>query len=210
VLDLFSRYNFDAVIHTAQAHQHAQTRTSNRAYYDMIFYCLEPAEATGVKRLLLVSSIAVYGGVAPPFVEDTRFPVQAAIDDHPDAMGAYTAPDGSRALALPAFEVTVKRSLERIALDYCAPWQMGGSATVHANQKLNQHLLDVAVLRIPTQFGPGYREMGSPISRAVHTVAGKGNLMAGAGYMGVPLSQLWSVIAVSPLTYVRDTANHTL
>jgi hypothetical protein len=63
------------------------------------------------------------------------------------------------------------------------------------------------VVRIPTQLGPGYKEMGSPISRAVHTVAGKGNLMAGAGYMGVPLSQLWSVIAVSPLTYVRDTAN---
>jgi nucleoside-diphosphate-sugar epimerase len=133
--------------------------------------------------------------------------VQATIDDHPDAMGAFTAPDGSRALALPPFEVSVKRSLERIALDYSAPWQMGGSATVHTNQKLNQHLLDVAVLRIPTQFGPGYKEMGSPISRAVHTVAGKGNLMAGAGYMGVPLSQLWSVISVSPLTYVRDTAN---
>jgi nucleoside-diphosphate-sugar epimerase len=207
VLDLFSRYNFDAVIHTAQAHQHAQTRTSNRANYDMIFNCLEAAEATAVKRFLLVSSIAVYGGVAPPFAEDTRFPVQATIDDHPDAMGAYTAPDGSRALALPAFEVTIKRSLERIALDYAAPWQMGGSATVHGNQKLNQHLLDVAVLRIPTQFGPGYKEMGSPISRAVHTVAGNGNLMAGAGYMGVPLPQLWSVIAVSPLTYVRDTAN---
>jgi UDP-glucose 4-epimerase len=207
VLDLFSRYNFDAVIHCAQAHQHAQTRTSNRANYDMIFNCLEAAEATGVKRLVLVSSIAVYGGLAPPYVEDTRFPVQATIDDHPDAMGAFTAPDGSRVLALPAFEVSVKRSLERIALDYAAPWQMGGSATVHANQKLNQHLLDVAVLRIPTQFGPGYKEMGSPISRAVHTVAGKGNLMAGAGYMGVPLSQLWSVIAVSPLTYVRETAN---
>jgi UDP-glucose 4-epimerase len=207
VRDLFSRYNFDAVIHAAQAHQHAQTRTSNRANYDMIFNCLETAEARGVKRLVLVSSIAVYGGVAPPFVENTRFPVQATIDDHPDAMGAFTAPDGSRALALPAFEVSVKRSLERIALDYAAPWQMGGSATVHANQKLNQHLLDVAVLRIPTQFGPGYKEMGSPISRAVHTVAGKGNLMAGAGYMGVPLSQLWSVISVSPLTYVRDTAN---
>src|SRR5258705_13710072 len=84
---------------------------------------------------------------------------------------------------------------------------MGGSATVHANQKLNQPLLDVAVLRIPTQFGPGYKEMGSPMSRAVHTVAGKGHLMAGAGYMGVPLSQLWSVISVSPLPYVRDTAN---
>jgi nucleoside-diphosphate-sugar epimerase len=207
VLDLFSRYNFDAVIHTAQAHQHAQTRTSNRANYDMLFNCLEASEATGVKRFLLVSSIAVYGGVAPPFVESTRFPVQATIDDHPDAMGAFTAPDGSRALALPAFEVSVKRSLERIALDYAAAWQMGGSATVHPSQKLNQHLLDVAVLRIPTQFGPGYREMGSPISRAVHTVAGRGNLMAGAGYMGVPLSQLWSVIAVSPLTYVRDTAD---
>src|ERR1700682_56978 len=207
VLDLFSRYNFHAVIHTAQAHQHAQTRTSNRANYDMIFNCLEAAEATGVQRLVLVSSIAVYGGVATPFAEDTRLPVEATIDDHPDAMGAYTAPDGRRALALPAFEVSVKRSLERIALDYAAPWQMGGSATVHANQKLNQHLLDVAVLRIPTQFGPGYKEMGSPISRAVHTVAGKGNLMAGAGYMGVPLAQLWSVIAVSPLTYVRDTAN---
>ena len=77
VLDLFSRYDFHAVIHTAQAHQHAQTRTSNRANYDMIFNCLEAAEATGVKRFLLVSSIVVYGGLAPPFAEDTRFPVQA-------------------------------------------------------------------------------------------------------------------------------------
>jgi nucleoside-diphosphate-sugar epimerase len=207
VFDLFSRYKFQAVIHGAQAHQHAQTRTSSRANYDMIFNCLEAAEATGVKRFLLVSSIVVYAGLAPPFAEDKRFPVQVTIDDHPDAMAAYTAPDGSRALAAPAFEVSVKRSLERVALDYAAPWQMGGSAMAHANQKLNRHLLDVAVLRIPTQFGPGYKEMGSPISRAVHTVAGKGNLMAGAGYMGVPLSQLWSMIAVSPLTYVRDTAN---
>jgi nucleoside-diphosphate-sugar epimerase len=207
VFDLFSRYDFHAVIHTAQAHQRAQTRTSNRANYDMIFNCLEAAEATGVKRFLLVSSIVVYGGLAPPFAEDTRFPVQVEIDDHPDVLVAYTAPDGSRALAVPAFEVSVKRSLERIALDYAARWQMGGSATVHANQKLNEHQLDVAVLRIPTQFGPGYQEMGSPIGRAVHTVAGKGNLMAGTGYMGVPLSQLWSMIAVSPLTYVRDTAN---
>jgi nucleoside-diphosphate-sugar epimerase len=207
VFDLFSRYNFHAVIHTAQAHQRAQTRTSNRANYDMIFNCLEAAEATGVKRFLLVSSIVVYGGLAPPFAEDTRFPVEVTIDDDPDVMVAYTAPDGSRALAVPAFEVSVKRSLERIALDYAAPCQMGGSATVHANQQLNRHLLDVAVLRIPTQFGPGYQEMGSPIGRAVHTVAGKGNLMAGTGYMGVPLPDLWSMIAVSPLTYVRDTAN---
>jgi nucleoside-diphosphate-sugar epimerase len=173
----------------------------------MIFNCLEAAEATGVKRFVLVSSIAVYAGMAPPLAEDTRFPVEAALDDHPDAMGAATAPDGSRALALPPFEVSVKRSLERIALDYAAPWRMGGSATVYANQRLNQHLLDVAVLRIPTQFGPGYALMGSPISRAVHTVAGKGPLMSGTGYMGVPLPQLWDVLAPFPLTYVRDTGN---
>src|SRR6202158_136059 len=55
VLDLFSRYNFHAVIHAAQAHQHAQTRTSNRANYDLIFNCLEAAEASAVKRFLLWS-----------------------------------------------------------------------------------------------------------------------------------------------------------
>jgi nucleoside-diphosphate-sugar epimerase len=207
VFDLFSRYHFDAVIHGAQAHQSAQTRVSNRANFDMIFNCLEAAEATGVKRFVLVSSIAVYAGIAPPLVEDTRFPVEAALDDHPDAMGAATAPDGSRVLALPAFEVSVKRSLERVALDYAAPWQMGGSAKVYANQQFNQHLLEVAALRIPTQFGPGYSLMGSPISRAVHTVAGKGSLMSGTGYMGVPLPELWDVLAAFPLTYVRDTAN---
>src|SRR5882757_10869633 len=54
VLDLFSRYNFHAVIHAAQAHQHAQTRTHNRGNYDMIFNCLEAAEDTAVKRFLLV------------------------------------------------------------------------------------------------------------------------------------------------------------
>jgi len=207
VFDLFSRYHFDAVVHGAQAHQSAQTRVSNRANFDMIFNCLEAAEATGVRRFVLVSSIAVYAGIAPPLVEDTRFPVQAALDDHPDAMGADTAPDGSRVLALPAFEVSVKRSLERVALDYAAPWQMGGSAKVYANQQFNEHLLDVAALRIPTQFGPGYSLMGSPISRAVHTVAGKGSLFSGTGYMGVPLPQLWDVLAPFPLTYVRDTAN---
>jgi nucleoside-diphosphate-sugar epimerase len=207
VFDLFSRYQFDAVIHGAQAHQSAQTRVSNRANFDMIFNCLEAAEATGVKRFVLISSVAVYAGLAPPLVEDKRFPVEATLDDHPDAMGAAIAPDGSRALALPPFEVSVKRSLERIALDYAAPFRMGGSAKVYANQQLSQHLLDVAALRIPAQFGPGYALMGSPISRAVHTVAGKGSLFTGTGYLGVPLPQLWDVLAAFPLGYVRDTAN---
>ena len=31
--------------------------------------------------------------------------------------------------------------------------------------------------------------------------------MSGTGYMGVPLPELWDVLAAFPLTYVRDTAN---
>jgi hypothetical protein len=65
-------------------------------------------------------------------------------------------------------------SLERLVLDHSAAWQMGGSAPVHTDQRFNERRLDVAVLRISTQFGPGYKEMGSPISRAVHTVAANG------------------------------------
>src|SRR3978361_1517821 len=41
VFDLFSRYDFQSVIHAAQAHHHTPTRTSNRGNYDMIFNCLE-------------------------------------------------------------------------------------------------------------------------------------------------------------------------
>jgi len=107
----------------------------------------------------------------------------------------------------PTFEATVKRALEAIALDYATSMQMGGSANVRSGQKLNGGPLDVAILRIPTEFGPGYTYMGSPLSRAVHTVAGKGDLISGTGYMGMPLPDLWNLIAMSPLTYVRDTAN---
>src|SRR5437867_5049453 len=45
VFDLFSRYRFRGVIHAAQAHQRAQTRAASRANYDMIFNCLEAAQA---------------------------------------------------------------------------------------------------------------------------------------------------------------------
>jgi len=38
-------------------------------------------------------------------------------------------------------------------------------------------------------------------------LAGKGNLMAGAGYMASAAVAAVELIAVSPLTYVRDTAN---
>jgi nucleoside-diphosphate-sugar epimerase len=207
VLDLFSRYRFEGVVHAAQAHQHAQTRAANRANYDMLFNCLESAEATDVKRFVLVSSIVTYAGLAAPFTEDARFPVQPTIDDDPDAMFAMNAPDGTRLLAAAPFETTVKRALEHIALDYATPMQMGGSAKTQVNQRFSSNHLDVAVLRISTQFGPGYTNMGSPLGCAVHSAAGKGDLMHGTGYGGVPLIPLWDLIAMAPLLYVRDTAS---
>jgi nucleoside-diphosphate-sugar epimerase len=207
VFDLFSRYRFRGVIHAAQAHQRAQTRAANRANYDMAFNCLEAAEASGVSRFLLVSSIIVYAGLGAPLSEDKRFPAQVTVDESHDALFSLPGPEGGRQLLAPTFEVTVKRALEGIALDYATPMQMGGSAKVRAGQKFNENRLDVAVLRISTEFGPGYTHMGSPLSRAVHTLAGKGDLMSGTGYMGMPLPDLWNLIAMSPLTYVRDTAN---
>jgi len=147
-----------------------------------------------VKRFLLVSSIAVYGGVAPPFAEDTRFPCKRRSMTIPTPWRLYRA-RCSRGLRC--------RHLRSPSND---PWSAspsitplladGGSATVHPKQKFNQHLLDVGVLRIPTQFGPGYREMAVPSACGSYG-RGQGKSDAGAGYMGVPLSQLWSVIAVS-------------
>ena len=207
VFDLFSRYSFGGVVHAAQAHQNAQTRAANRANYDMLFNCLEAAAATGVKRFVLLSSIAVYAGLKPPFSEDKRFPVQVGLDNHPDALFSAVNAGGHRILAMPVFEVTVKRTLEYIALDYAVPMQMGSSATPRSNQRYKANGLEVAVVRLSTQFGPGYVNMGSPISLAVHTLAGKGDLMGGTGYGGVPAPLLWNLIAAAPLLYVRDTAS---
>lgn len=206
VSDLFSRYRFEGIIYAAQAHQVAQTRAANHANYAMILNCLQAAEAFRLKRFVFVSSIAAYAGLSPPFVEDTPFPVQAILDDSPDALFAITGPDGSRQIMVPTFEVAVKRALEHIVLDYASPMQMGLSARPRDNQKLNRNQMNVSVLRISTQFGPGYTNMGSPISLAVHTLAGKGSFMDGTGYGGAPIPILWNMIAGAPLLYVRDTA----
>ncbi|MEU9331045.1 NAD(P)-dependent oxidoreductase [Streptomyces canus] len=207
VSDLFSRYRFRGVVHTAQAHQHARTRAESRANYDMAFNCLEAAQASGVDRFILVSSLIVYAGLGAPLSEDKRFPVQVTVEDRSDGFFTMPGADGDRLLTVPTFEVALKRALETIALDYATPMQMGLSAEGRDGQKPTEKPLDVAVLRISTEFGPGYTQMGSPLSRAVHTVAGKGDLMTGTGYMGIPLLDLWNLIAMSPLTYVRDTAN---
>ena len=205
--DLFSRYQFEGVIHAVGAHQAAQTRSANLANYDMLFNCLQAAEGRAVKRFVLVSSVATFAGLAPPFSEDKRFPVQAIIDDSPDAFFVLNGPDGSRQLLVPTYEVCVKRTMEQIALDYAKPMQMGLAAHPRPNQQFNQHQMEVAVLRLTTQFGPGYSHMGNPIALAIHTLAGKGDLMSGTGYANMPIPVLWNAAAQAPLLYVRDTAN---
>jgi nucleoside-diphosphate-sugar epimerase len=206
VFDLFSRYRFEGVIHAVGAHQAAQTRSANLANYDMLFNCLQAAEGSKVKRFVLLSSVAAFSGLGPPFSEDKRYPVQPTIDDSPDAFFVLTGPDGNRQLLVPKYEICVKRVLEQIALDYATPMQMGLAAQPRANQRFNHHQMEVAVLRLTTQFGPGYIHMGNPIALAIHTLAGKGDLMSGTGYGGMPLSMLWNVVAQAPLLYVRDTA----
>jgi len=206
VFDLFSRYGFRGVIHTVQAHQQAQTRAANRANYDMLFNCLEAADTTGTSRFIHVSSIAVYSGMAPPLEEEARFPSRPVLDEDPDTF-CFADLEDNRILAVPAFETTVKRALELIVLDYASPMQMGLSAALQPNQRFRDSKMDVAVVRFSTQFGPGYTNMGSPISRAVHTLAGRDGLMEGTGYGGMPLVPLWNRIAIAPLLYVRDTAS---
>jgi nucleoside-diphosphate-sugar epimerase len=205
--DLFSRYRFEGVIHAVGAHQAAQTRSANLANYDMLFNCLQAAEGSAVKRFVLLSSVAAFAGLAPPFSEEKRYPVQAIIDDSPDAFFVLNGPDGSRQLLVPRYEVCVKRTMEQIALDYATPMQMGMAAHPYPNQLFNQHQMEVAVLRLTTQFGPGYTHMGNPIALAIHTLAGKGNLMSGTGYANLPIPVLWNVAAQAPLLYVRDTAS---
>ena len=100
----------------------------------MLFNFLEGAQLTGVKRFVLLSSIAAFSGMAPPFNEDTRFPVQVMVDDHPEALLVTTEPDGTRQINLPPYETTVKRALEFITLDYAYPMQFGFVGRREASQ----------------------------------------------------------------------------
>jgi len=133
-----------------------------------------------VKRSYL-SSIAVYGGVAhhSPKTPGSR----ASYDRRPSRRGwaPTNRPMAAEDSRYRLFEVTVKRSWSASHSITPLPgrWRVGDRAR---QPEADRHLLDVAVLRIPTQFGPGYREMGSPMA-VRFTQCGQGNLMAGAGYM---------------------------
>jgi len=154
---------------------------------------LESARASGVKRVILGSSIAVYGGLKPPFTEDVDFPAHITFsDDTP--------------IKVAEFEIRSKRIVEQMFLDYASPM---GTATSAAESSESQHELEVAILRISIQFGPGYRYGGNPIAIACNVAAGKRTDLAGqTGYMNAPVPVLWNGFGgMMPPLYIKDTAS---
>lgn len=154
VNELFARYRFDTVIHTATAHMFAAARATNFPTYLMLFNTLEAATNTGVRRFILSGSVVVYRGVRGPFRED--MPLPSDIIDNPPAPLQF----------VPHFETTVKRVNELVALDYGLPVKGWDRAPERGGSNGGQ--LEVVVTRCPGQFGPRYTSMYSPVSNAVH------------------------------------------
>ncbi|WP_166424638.1 NAD(P)-dependent oxidoreductase [Paraglaciecola sp. 20A4] len=187
---LFKKHKFSGLVMLAHTHQYALTRDKNNEIYPITINCLEMARKHGVKRVVFGGSLAVYGGLMPPFSESVAFP--------PEVPAEY--------VGMPKFEVAMKRALEIIALDYGQDFQMGLSVPP-GTQKPEPHELEVVILRAPSMFGPGYKALGSPLSIAAHVAAGKipqfkGNL----GYKDVPIEMLWGLFAGAPVSYVKDNA----
>lgn len=187
---LFTKHKFTGLVMLAHTHQYALTRDKNNEIYPITINCLEMARKHGVKRVVFGGSLAVYGGLIPPFSESVTFP--------PEVPAEY--------VGMPKFEVAMKRALEIIALDYGQDFEMGLSVPP-GTEKPEPHELEVVILRAPSMFGPGYRALGSPLSIAAHVVAGKipqfkGNL----GYKDIPIEMLWGLFAGAPVNYVKDNA----
>ena len=194
VRSLFAKHQFTGMILLVHTHQYAQTRDQNNAIYPIMINCLEAARKSGVKRVVFGGSMAVYGGLVPPFNEAVTFPpeVLAQSDVDEDVMLK--------------FEVSTKRALEIITLDYGQDFQMGLSVPP-GTQKPEPHELEVVVLRAPMMFGPGYQALGSPLGVAAHVAAGRLDRFKGrAGYGGAPVEALWAGIASMPTNYVLDNA----
>lgn len=154
VSSLFSRYDFKRVVHTATAHMFASTRAANFPSYQMLFNTLEAATSFGVERFVLCNSIVVYRGVDGPFREDQRLPPE------------FETAGGGLAMA-PAFEVTLKRVMEALTLDYGLPMTIWAQAP-KTGGKPRAKPLETAVLRFPAQVGPLYSSMYNPIARLTH------------------------------------------
>ncbi|MEM1261700.1 MAG: NAD(P)-dependent oxidoreductase [Pseudomonadota bacterium] len=197
VFELYTRYRFDGLVMLAHAHQYARTRAASNALYPMLLNCLEGARISGVKRLVLASSKAIYGGMSPPYNEDATFPIQVT---YPGAT------DEARKLPrFPEFETTVKRTTEMIALDYAIPLPASTSGLSGSG---DNHSLEVVALRYPIQWGPGYTAMGSPFSLIAHAAAGKIDSLADrTGYLGLPIAEFWNLLSGSASSYVKDSAS---
>jgi UDP-glucose 4-epimerase len=164
VNELFGRYDFDAIIHTATSHMYASSRAANFQSYKMLFNCLEAATNHGVGRFVLCSSIVVYRGLSGPFREDMPLPS--------DISGNQRGP----LHFVPHFEVTLKRANELVALDYGMP--MRGWDEAAASSADGASALEVVVTRCPGQFGPRYTSMFSPLSACVHAAVRRQNVSA--------------------------------
>lgn len=164
IVDLMGRYDVRRVVHTATAHMYARTRAANFPSYQMLFNMLEAATSLGVERFVLCNSIVVYRGTEGPWREDLSL--------HPeirDAPGQGIGP-------VPAFEVTLKRIMEALALDYGLPMAVWDQAPELGKPREKQ--LETVVLRFPAQVGPLYSSMYNPIANLVHGYVRKNSGMA--------------------------------
>ncbi|MEM9257781.1 MAG: NAD(P)-dependent oxidoreductase [Pseudomonadota bacterium] len=200
VFDLFTRHHFDGMVMLAHAHQYARTRAASNAIYPITLNCLEGARCTGVKRLVLASSRAIYGGLNPPYHEDRTFPANVSY--------AGTIEEELGLPHIPEFETTVKRTVEMIAFDYAIPMP---AATSGLSGPQEERAMEVVALRFPIQWGPGYTAMGSPFSLLAHTAAGRIDSLNGrTGYLGLPVTDFWGLLSGSSSSFVQDSASAIL
>ncbi|MEM9108159.1 MAG: NAD(P)-dependent oxidoreductase [Pseudomonadota bacterium] len=194
VKQTFETHHFDGLVFVAHTHQYALRRETVNEIYPILLNCLENARKTQVKRVVFGSSMAVYGGLTPPFDETVTFPP------------GITEPPGADRGVMKKFEVSVKRAIEIIALDYGQPFQMGLSVppgTVNPDP----FDMEVVALRSPMMFGPGYRALGSALGIAAHVAAGRLEHFKGQpAYGDIPVETLWQGLSSIPVNYVKDNA----
>ncbi|MEM1153431.1 MAG: NAD(P)-dependent oxidoreductase [Pseudomonadota bacterium] len=197
VFSFFAQNKFTGLVMLAHAHQYARTRAASNAIYPMTLNCLQAAAATGVKRLVLGSSRAIYGGLAPPFSEDVTFPIKVSY--------AGTIEEKLGLPHIPEFETTVKRTVEMMAFDYSIPMPAPTSGLTATSR---QETLEVVALRFPLQWGPGYTAMGNPFSLICHAAAGRiDSLENRTGYLGLPVAGFWNLFSGGATSFVKDSAS---
>ncbi|MBV8592950.1 MAG: NAD(P)-dependent oxidoreductase [Caulobacteraceae bacterium] len=184
VYNLLSRHDFQGVVHTATNHMFAQSRSANFTSYNMLFNTLEAAMAFGVKRFVLASSQVVYRGHPGPWREDVAFDADAS-----EILGDLLK-------FVPSFEVTFKRVLEMVTLDYGVPikaWDRAPSAA----RRTPRPQLETAVVRFATQCGPYYTSMYNPTACLAHALA--------HGHDSLPPDR--ALRPINDIAYVRDNAD---